>query len=181
MNEETFYRDEDFKDIQVADGKDILLEYEEGAEVRCAEVSFRGKIPSEWEDFGQEPNEENNWIALSTEEKQAKTAQLAEAIQKGNIHTFLFSFEPWGEGHWLYGEFANGWAALSYEDSDNDVYYHPYNSDYQTVEILAPVEIGGQSPVPKMFALEDMELAAEITAYFLEHGQLKPGTKWIVG
>lgn len=72
-----------------------------------------------------------------------------------------------------------GGPTLYYEDSDENIYYSLYNTNYDTVEILAPVDIGGQSLVPKRFALDDMSLVARIAAHFLETGQLCPGTQWV--
>lgn len=63
-------------------------------------------------------------------------------------------------------------------DDDNEIYYSIYNPAYPKASELCPVQIGGQSPVPKMLAIEDLELAAEIVRYFLENGQLLPGTLW---
>lgn len=174
---EPFYKDEDFQDMEIVDGKTVSLSYEGDPEVRCVGVDFAGKQPSVWQNFCHE--EENCWADLSDEEKEQMTDGLADAILKGKVHSFLLSQEPWGEGHYLCGEFAGGWAALFYEASDEGICYSSYNGDYDTVEILAPVEIGGQSPVPKMMALQDMELVAKIVRHFLKTGQLCPGTLWV--
>lgn len=56
----------------------------------------------------------------------------------------------------------------------------PYNPEYDTLTILAPVLIGGQTPVPRMWALYDMELVAKIVRYFLENGQLYPDIQWVL-
>ena len=49
---------------------------------------------------------------------------------------------------------------------------------YDSVEEDAPVEIGGQSPVPKRFALDDLSLAAECVLYFAKTGRLYPAVPW---
>lgn len=43
---------------------------------------------------------------------------------------------------------------------------------------LAPVEIGGQSPVLKHHALNDLNLAAECVLHFARTGELYPGLRW---
>ncbi len=174
---EPFYKDEDFQNIEIVDGESVRLSYEGSSKVRYAMVDFAGKAPSSWKDFSQE--EEDCWAELSEEAKEAMTAQLADGIKKGKVYSFYLSQEPWGEGHYLGGEFGGGWAALWYDPTEEGISYSIYNADYDTVEILAPVEIGGQSPVPKMMAVEDMELVAKITAHFLLTGQLCPGTQWV--
>ncbi len=173
---EPFYKDEDFQNLKIVDGGTVRLSYEGSSQVRCVGVDFAGKYPSAWKDFPQE--EEDCWVRLSEESKERMADQLADAILKGKVHSFLLSQEPWGEGHFLSAEFAGGWAALFYEDDEGNC-YSSYNDDYDTVEILSPVEVGGQSPVPKMMALEDMELVARITKHFLRTGQLCPGTFWV--
>jgi len=179
QNKNPFYHDEDFADIIVVNGEDVTLSYEGESSVRHVYVKFRGDSPLNWQDYANEYNEEDNWISLDKEKSKRMTAELVQAIEDSSVSSFLFSFEKWGEGHFLSGDFAGGWAALYYEDSDENIHYSPHNASYDTVEILAPVYIGGQSPVPKRFALDDMSLVARIAAHFLETGQLCPGTQWV--
>ncbi len=174
---EPFYKDEDFQDMKIVDGGTVRLSYEGSPKVRCVGVDFAGKEPPAWRAFDQE--EEDCWAVLSEEGRAAMTDQLAKAITDGRVHSLMLSQEPWGEGHYLCAEFAGGWAAVFYDTGDGEACYSCYNPDYDTVEILAPVEVGGQSPVPKMMALEDMELVAKIVRHFLKTGQLCPGTRWV--
>lgn len=174
---EPFYRDEDFRNMKIVDAGSVRLSYEGNCEVRCVQVDFAGKEPSAWKHFEYE--EEDCWADLNDTDKEIMADQLADAIAGGRVHSFLLSQEPWGEGHYLSGEFAGGWAAVFYDTGDGEAGYSIYNADYDTVEILAPVEIGGQSPVPKMMAVEDMELVAKIARHFLKTGQLCPGTRWL--
>ena len=174
---EPFYKEEDFQNCKIVDGAEAVLSYQGNRTVRCVSVDFAGKEPSAWRGFAH--GDEDCWGDLSEEVREKMIEQLAEAVRHEKVHSLLLSLEPWGEGHYLGGEFAGGWAALFYDDNDQGVSYSVYNADYDTVEILAPVEIGGQSPVPKMMALEDLELAARIVSHFLRTGQLCPGTKWV--
>ncbi len=56
--------------------------------------------------------------------------------------------------------------------------YHPA---YTNPAELSPIEFDGQTPIPKMLALEDLPLAAEIVRHILATGQLLPGTLWETG
>lgn len=177
--EQPFYRDEDFEDMVEAAGEDIHPEYEGSHEVRCVSVTFHGGTPAHWKNFPHKEYEEDNWKNLSREEREVLAAELAEAVRKEKVSDFSLSLEPWGEGHFLCGEFAPGWAALWYDSVDEEGSYSCYNPDYDTVEDLCPIEVGGQSPVAKMWALEDMEEAARIVRHFLLTGELAPGSRWL--
>ena len=56
------------------------------------------------------------------------------------------------------------------------------NAEDQAGDQLAPlpVDIGGQTPVPKLCGVEGLEKAARIVLYFLQTGKLSPETKWAV-
>lgn len=158
------------------------LSYYGTSNVRNVTVQFlKDATPPLWEGFAATEGEEDNWIGLDTKTRKRMGEQLRDAISQEKVSSLFLSFEPWGEAHFLSAEFAGGWAAMFYDDCDEQIYYNPYNANYKTVELLAPVEIGGQTPVPKMFALNDMELAAEIAVYFLETGQFLHGTQWVQG
>ena len=162
-------------------GEDVSLPGWEGSTaVRCVSVKFcRGKTPGGWKGFPHKEYEEDNWLNLPQEAREQLAGELAGAIRKENVEELSLSHEPWGEGHSLCGEFAPGWAALWYDGSDEGTVYTIHNGDYETVEDLCPIEVGGQSPVPKMWALEDMEEAARIVCYFLLNGGLAPGSRWL--
>ena len=179
--EQPFYRDEDYEDMEQVKGEDVSLPGWEGSTaVRCVSVKFcRGKTPGGWKGFPHKEYEEDNWLNLPQEAREQLAGELAGAIRKENVEELSLSHEPWGEGHSLCGEFAPGWAALWYDGSDEGSVYTIHNGDYETVEDLCPIEVGGQSPVPKMWALEDMEEAARIVCYFLLNGGLAPGSRWL--
>jgi len=112
QNKNPFYHDEDFADIIVVNGEDVTLSYEGESSVRHVYVKFRGDSPLNWQDYANEYNEEDNWISLDKEKSKRMTAELVQAIEDSSVSSFLFSFEKWGEGHFLSGDFAGGWAAL---------------------------------------------------------------------
>lgn len=75
----------------------------------------------------------------------------------------------------------NGWAALSFHtwDEEGDAHmYQPVNPEYGASQDEAPVNIGGQTPVLKRNALNDLNLAAECVLYFAKTGELYPDLKW---
>ncbi len=181
QEEEPFYRDEDYMDLESVPGEDIEIPgWEGGTAVRCVSVRFRsGGTPAGWKTFPHQEYEEDNWLYLPPDTKERLAEELAEAVRKENVAELNLSLEPWGEGHFLCGEFARGWAALWYDDAENGIVYTVLNTDYDTVEDLCPIEVGGQSPVPKRWALEDMEEAARIVRHFLLHSRLAPGSLWL--
>lgn len=164
--------------MDIVNGEEVTLSFEGSSTVRCVFVEFAGERPSCWKAFGKEYYEENNWVRLSRQGQEACIQELGTAIAKGAVRSFSFSLEPWGEGHYLNADFANGWAAIVYMDDEEQIYYNPYNPLCDAME-FAPVEFEGQTPVPKRFALEDLELAAEIAACFLSSGKLYPKIPWM--
>ena len=86
---------------------------------------------------------------------------------------------PAGGGDFLSVDFDRGWAALLYNAIDQCA-VAPCDPDRPDGREDAPVDIGGQTPVPKMCALEDLEKAARIVLHFLETGRLSPETAWAV-
>ncbi|MDE5950834.1 MAG: hypothetical protein K2H12_04545 [Acetatifactor sp.] len=177
--EKPFYRDGDFPNMQIVKAEDIVLSFCGKSEVRCVDICILDKDNSLLSEFPAQ--QEDNWFHLNQKTKETKIRQLTEAILREQIKSYALSLEPWGEGHYLLADFADGWATLNYMDEENQIFYTAYNAAYDTVEILAPVNMGGQTPTPKMWALDNMPLVAEITRHFLETGQLLPGTQWITG
>lgn len=176
-----FYRDEDYWGMESILGEDIKITgWEGGTAVRCVSVRFcKGATPAGWKTFPHKEYEEDNWLYLPQDAKVRLAEELAEAVRKENVAELNLSLEPWGEGHSFCGEFAPGWAALWYDDPDTEAAYVIHNTDYDTVEDLCPIEVGGQSPVPKKWALEDMAEAARIVRHFLLTGKMAPGSEWL--
>ena len=181
VEEQPFYKDVDYQDMEELDGSEINIDYRyQGYDgVRCVTVNFFGKAPGGWKDFPHGQYEEDNWKNLTPERRKELAAQLADSIRREKVCDLSLSFEPWGEEMYLGGEFAPGWAALWYDDMENGVSYMTHNTDYDSVEELCPIEIGGQSPVAKKWALEDLDLAARIVEHFLLTGRLLPGSRWL--
>lgn len=107
--------------------------------------------------------------------------ELAGRIRAGAVSSLLLSLDENGEEDCFTMDVRDGWAApafLTTGEKGEEVCYQPVNEKYDSVEEDAPVEIGGQSPVPRRFALDDLALAAECAVCFAQTGKLHPGIPW---
>ena len=104
--------------------------------------------------------------------------KLVKQVREGDVEELYLSLNPFGEEDSMEVDVAEGWAALSYEDTDTGVWYAIYNPEYAGVEEDAPPLGGGQSPIPMMHAIQDLELAAVCVEYFIKQGRLYPGAPW---
>ena len=59
----------------------------------------------------------------------------------------------------------------------NEVYYS-YNPCFAGTEELSPLESGGQSPVEKYLAINDIDAGVKAVEYFIRTGELYPGIDW---
>ncbi len=50
--------------------------------------------------------------------------------------------------------------------------------EYSDKNVWTPLESGGQSPVPKIQAITDMETGIKAVEYFIRAGELYPGIDW---
>ncbi|MCM1326570.1 MAG: hypothetical protein NC094_05185 [Bacteroidales bacterium] len=114
---------------------------------------------------------------------------LAEIPHGINIFLFL---DPDGEcdfmevlsdGEWLSlacsfdrnGEWQNYYTYnASYADTAEQIKKHNYSDK----SVWTALESGGQSPVPKMQAITDMEIGIKAVEYFIRTGELYPGIDW---
>lgn len=104
--------------------------------------------------------------------------KLLNKVSEGRFECVTASPEYWGEEDFMELDCADGWATLGWEDWDNDCWYTIYNPAEAGNLEDAPPEIGGQSPVPKMHAIQDLQLAADCLAWFIKYGGLYPGAYW---
>lgn len=68
--------------------------------------------------------------------------------------------------------------------------YSTYNADYESTSeeiekfnysdktVWTTLESGGQSPIPKIEAITDMEAGVKAVEYFIHTGELYPGIDW---
>lgn len=102
-------------------------------------------------------------------------------IWTGQIDSLLISLDENGEEDFFTMDIEEGWAAPTFNiwnENGDAVCFQPINEKYPSVEEDAPVQIGGQSPVPKRFALDDLALAAYCAIYFAKTGKLSPTVQW---
>ena len=165
------------KKTQILSAGEIELPTGEFDRIQYAAVRFhKGKTPKCWKDFS---DDESNWASLPPEEARLMAEQLKNAILNEKVHDICLSFEPWGEDCFLSVDFDKGWAAILYNACD-ECAAAPCDPDRPDGLEDAPVDIGGQTPVPKMCGVEGLEKAAQIVLYFLETGKLPPETRWAV-
>lgn len=117
-------------------------------------------------------------------------AEILAEIPKG-ISIYLF-LDPYGECDFMEVLSDGTWLSLGCSfDCDGEFHnYYTYNSDYaDTAEeinkfnysdknIWTKLESGGQSPIPKMEAITDMENGIKAVEYFIYTGKLYPGIDW---
>ena len=109
--------------------------------------------------------------------------KMVRMIRGGTVREVYLSMSEYGGGDdedFLNVDLAHGWAvpAFNYWDEEGEAHMLlPVNSKYSGGE-SAPVEIGGQTPVLKRNALDDLDLAAECVLYFARTGALYPGVPW---
>lgn len=183
--EEAIYTEDDFKNLRTVRGEDVVISYKGKSKIRHVEARFcTDQTPPLWKVF-EKVEEENdywvkdNWAKLSCFKKRQLTNELLDSILKGNVETLYLSLEPFGEGHYFTVEFAVEWATIVYEaDDESHVFYETYNPAYTNPAELSPIKYDGQLPIPKMLALNDMQLVAGIVRHILATGQLLPGTLW---
>lgn len=108
--------------------------------------------------------------------------QLLQAIRKNRqVGCAALSPDQYGEEDFFTVDVENGWAALAFnmwDESGEPHMYLPVNTRQAESEEEAPVYIGGQSPVCKRYALDDLNLAAECVLHFAKTGELYPDLEW---
>lgn len=117
-------------------------------------------------------------------------AKILEEIPQGiNLYLFL---DPYGECDFMEVLSDGEWLSLgcSFDRDGEFENYYTYNAAYaDTAEqieqfqysdktVWTPLESGGQSPVPKMEAIKDIEAGRKAVEYFIHTGKLYPGIDW---
>lgn len=118
-------------------------------------------------------------------------ADILEEIPKGiDIYLYLDAdgecdfLEVLSDGEWLSlgcsfdrdGEFHNYYTYNSaYADTAEQV----EKMNYSDKSVWTSLRSGGQSPIPKMQAITDMEVGVKAVEYFIRTGKLYPGIDWL--
>lgn len=121
--------------------------------------------------------------------------QILEEIPR-SINVYL-SLDSHGERDWLEVVSDGKWLFLGYcfEAAQNKAHgfdnYYSYNpafahtadqimeADFSDERIYTSLESGGQSPIPKIQALTDIEAGVKAVEYFIRTGERYPGIDWI--
>ncbi len=117
---------------------------------------------------------------------------IAEVLKEipGGINIYLF-LDPDGEDNWLEVNCDSEWIALGFSGDFGQNNYYSYNpafadtadqisqADFLDKNIYTDLESGGQSPIPKIMAITDIELGVKAIEYFIRTGELYPGIDWM--
>lgn len=88
------------------------------------------------------------------------------------------------DGEWLFlgycfqdesGRFDNWY---SYNPNFADTIEKIRDADFSNKEIYTPINSGGQSPIPKIYAITDMDAGVKAVEYFIRTGERYPGIDW---
>ena len=116
-------------------------------------------------------------------EQQQITEQLIQKIlqqiPKG-LNLYL-SLDPNGEDDWLEVNCDGEWIALSYSahlSTPEEEYAFSYHPEFAGSEEMTPLNSGGQSPIEKELALQDIQIGVKAVEYFIRTGLLYPGIEW---
>ncbi len=109
--------------------------------------------------------------------------------------TGYFFLDPYGETDWMEVVSDGTWIYLGCcfdnEDADDFSCAYSYNPEFAyTAESLEKAKFSdktlytsmdseGQSPIPKIQAIQDMEAGIKAVEYFIHTGKLYPGIDWI--
>lgn len=117
---------------------------------------------------------------------------IAEVLRKIPVGINIYlSLQPFGEDDWLEVNCNGEWLSLGYSSQDGQDNYYSYNiafadtaervkeEDFSDETIYSPLESGGQTPIPKIQALTDIEAGVKAVEYFIRTGELYPGIDWL--
>ena len=118
-------------------------------------------------------------------------AGILKEISKGiNIYLFL---DPDAECDFMEVLSDGEWLSLGCSfDRDGEFHnYYTYNSayadtadqvgkwNYSDKSVWTELQSGGQSPIPKIHAITDMDAGVKAVEYFIRTGELYPGIDWL--
>lgn len=115
--------------------------------------------------------------------------EVLRKIPKG-INIYL-SLDPYGEDNWLEVNCDGEWISLGFSGDSGQNNYYIYNPDFANTvgqinkadfsdkSIYTDLQSGGQSPIPKVQAITDIEMGVKAVEYFIRTGKFYPGLDWI--
>ncbi len=108
----------------------------------------------------------------------------------GGINIYLF-LDPDGEDNWLEVNCDGEWISLGFSGDFGQNNYYSYNPafadtadrvdemDFSDENVYTDLESGGQSPIPKIQAITDIEAGVKAVEYFIRTGEFYPGIDWM--
>ena len=117
---------------------------------------------------------------------------IAEVLKQisGGINLYLF-LDPDGEDDWLEINCDGEWISLGFLGDFGQKNYYSYNpafadtadqidkGDFSDKSIYTDLERGGQSPIPSIQAITEIEMGVKAVEYFIRTGELYPGIDWM--
>lgn len=118
-------------------------------------------------------------------------SKILKDIPQG-VEMYLY-LDPFGEGDVFEVICDREWLAIGLSlnggttDEKNYYCYNPAFADtadeinkgaFEDKSIWTDLESGGQSPIPKIHAITDIELGVKAVEYFIRTGELYPGIDW---
>ena len=90
----------------------------------------------------------------------------------------ILYLDPDGEDNWMEVLCDGEWLALGFCGEFGENNYYSYNPDFGGKADMTSLKSGGQSPVEKMLALQDIPAGVKAVEYFIRTGELYPGIDW---
>ncbi len=90
----------------------------------------------------------------------------------------ILSLDPNGEDDWMEVLCDGEWLALGYSSGGGQENYYSYNPAFAGDPERSPLLSGGQTPVEKYLALQDIEAGVQAVGYSICTGGLYPGIDW---
>lgn len=126
------------------------------------------------------------------EEEEITEEIIADVLKNipGGINIFLY-LDPGGENNVLEVNCDGEWISLGFSGDFGQNNYYCYNpafagtadqinkAEFEDKSIWTDLESGGQSPIPKIQAISDIELGVKAVEYFIRTGEFYPGIDWL--
>ena len=90
----------------------------------------------------------------------------------------ILYLDPDGEDNWMEVLCDGEWLALGFSGDFGENNYYSYNPAFAGKPDMTKLKSGGQSPVEKMLAIQDVEAGVRAVEYFIRTGGFYPGIDW---
>ena len=90
----------------------------------------------------------------------------------------ILYLDPDGEDNWMEVLCDGEWLALGFSGDFGENNYYSYNPAFAGKPDMTKLKSGGQSPVEKMLAIQDVEAGVRAVEYCIRTGGFYPGIDW---